>query len=739
MLPRLALLPPLPPLPPLLLLLLLLLLRAAGRADACPSACSCKWKAGKEWVECAARGLQGLPQGAREETQVLDLSGNQLFSLEAEGFLALRLVNLQRLYLARSRLRSVARLALSGLQGLVELDLADNELEQPPTESFASVPNLMRLGLAGNPLGELRREAFRQLAQLTFLDLSRCRLARLEAGAFAGLHALEWLKLQDNLLRQVPPATLPTSAGLHGLPLHGNPWLCDCELAALRDWLVASQAQAPQDAEPSCQGPERLRARPVRLLKPQELACLPSVRLPASPLDVYEGDNVTLLCEVQAVPQAAAGWLVNGRSLDLDAEPEPSELPRRVRYSYVEQSSENKISASLEILEVESVDEGSYVCQAENAAGSARGNLTLRVLRRERSTVEPPAESPGAGYAAAIAAGALLGTLLALGCLFLGIFLYARRLRSHSKSNLKQPSTAGSSVVPPSILKKPSGDKPSKPACEPEGATSAYAPASAAAVLMPTASGRLEQPGYGPAAAELNEFGELSEVLYLQQRRFIEPDLINEVPQVESGLPGGYLEPSYRRACLDSAYSNCLDRDGYPLNFGLPKLGPVTPQQRGSATCSETLPRIRQRQQLMLSGSAAVPTIRLSREAEFLARAAGYPCPGNQPVLEIGYAALVQPTPFIPSPPAAYRSEPAALSPRSLLQAKTQLEGAVGGACPSNAPPALMQLPHPRHPQHQQHQPHQPHQAPLDPSENREGIEHPESPDEGYVGDAMDV
>lgn len=410
------------------------------------------------------------------------------------------------------------------------------------------------------------------------------------------------------------------------------------------------------------------------------------------------------------------------------------------RYSYVEQSSENKISASLEILEVESVDEGSYVCQAENPAGSARGNLTLRVLRRERSTIEPPAESPGAGYAAAIAAGALLGTLLALGCLFLGIFLYARRLRSHSKSNLKQPSTASSSVVPPSILKKPSGggDKLPKPP-EPDAGSGTYTPASAAAVLMPTASGRLEHQGisYGPSA-ELNEFGELTEVVYLQQRRFIEPDLINEVPQVESGLPG-YLEPGYRRACLDSSYSNCLDRDGYPLNFGLPKLAP-TPQ-RSSATCSETLPRIRQRQQLMLSGSAAVPTIRLSREAEFLARAAGHhgvgsyhPC-GNQPVLEIGYAALVQPTPFIPSPPAAYRSEPAALSPRSLLQAKTQLEGAVGGgnlarvASPNNAPPALQLMPHPQHQ----------HQAPLDPSENHEGIEHPESPDEGYVGDAMDV
>ena len=345
------------------------------------------------------------------------------------------------------------------------------------------------------------------------------------------------------------------------------------------------------------------------------------------------------------------------------------------------------------------MDEGTYVCQAENAAGVTWTNLTLRVLRRELSTVEPPIANPGAGYAAAIAAGALLGTLFALGCIFLGIFLYARQLRSRSKSNLKQPPPAHS-LVPPSILKKSSSELNREQKTQPNETGSA--PVSLESAVT----------------AEVSEFGEFAEIAYLQSqrqltesRRRIDPDLINEVPTEPGYLNGTSTGPSFQ------SYSSYLDHDGYPLNFGLPKLPPLDIQvrARGITSC-ETLPRIQQRQHLFLSDSAALPATRLSREAEFLAHGpTSHAYSSTVPPLEISYASVMS-TPFLPPPPAGYHGEPEALPPNSLLPPQTVKQQVKDGL----AQPSRLQLP-------------------AQPLDNLEPFEHPESPDEGYVGDAMDV
>lgn len=106
---------------------------------ACPSMCICKWKSGKEWVECAKRNLNVVPEGAREETQVLVLSDNSLGSLPSECFRALNLTNLQRLYLSRSQIRHISPTAFLGLSGLVELDLSINYLSDVPTDALNKV------------------------------------------------------------------------------------------------------------------------------------------------------------------------------------------------------------------------------------------------------------------------------------------------------------------------------------------------------------------------------------------------------------------------------------------------------------------------------------------------------------------------------------------------------------------------------------------------------------------------
>jgi len=300
-------------------MLLLLLSWGAGAAEGCPSMCICKWKNGKEWVECANRGLAGLPKGAREETQVLDLSNNHLVSLETNCFYVLRLINLQRLYLSRSHISKISSEAFVGLVGLVELDLSDNLIQEVPTDTFKSYPSLMRLILNGNPIKEIRQGAFRSFMHLTNLEISRCMIEVIEQDAFEGLQSLEWLRLDSNRLVYVPDHSLPLGGSLRGLTLHNNTWRCDCKLRIMQAWLQESSPVAPQEIEPVCESPERLRGRQIKVLKLNELACLPRIDL-QDHLEIYEGENVTLKCDVHAIPTAKIAWSFNEDPCELQNE-----------------------------------------------------------------------------------------------------------------------------------------------------------------------------------------------------------------------------------------------------------------------------------------------------------------------------------------------------------------------------------------------------------------------------------
>ncbi|XP_043587260.1 leucine-rich repeat-containing protein 24-like [Bombus pyrosoma] len=696
--------------------------------EGCPNMCTCKWKSGKEWVECANRDLKGLPQGAREETQVLDLSNNHLVSLPPECFHALGLINLQRLYLSRSHISRIAARAFVGLVGLVELDLSENLIEEIPSETFPSYSNLMKLLLNGNPIREIRAAAFQHLPHLTNLELSHCRLENIEQGAFDGLHLLEWLRLDGNRLTRVPERTLPLGGSLRGLTLHNNPWVCDCRLQATQAWLKESAPAAPQESDPVCDAPAKLRGKQIKTVN--ELACLPRIEL-QNRVEAYEGDNVTLKCDVYAVPAAKLTWWFNGELCELQNENDTisaSSATTFPRYVYRQRGGINT-SSTLLLYSVETLNEGTYTCIAENGAGSAEANLSLRVLFQEKITVEPPNDRSRSGYVVAIAAGALLGTLFALGSLIGSIVFCVRKRRRDRKRNSKALVSQNKSVMP--ITKDTASSLPCRKGngsligLEHQQMVSyTERELNRAATLERREHRNLEEPYCSPVSKYLtepdliNEVPETTDVGYGQLYRHQPGD--RQILEYDSGYP---LQPDLRPANIPQL--SYLDQDGYPLNFGLPKI---------PFSAASTLPRLRQR--MPVEGSAVAPPARYSREAEFLARspgydpvlprtdtrytAEGYPYPAQQsqpiqpveqpiqqqlPVSPVSPVAVFPEVPFIPSPPAAYRGETTPLSPRSLLS-KTAREAAAAAAARADD----LQPPH-----------------------------HPESPDEGYVGDAMDV
>ena len=92
---------------------------------------------GKRWVECRNQEQISIPDQIDVETQVLDLSGNNLQILPREVFARHGLLNLQKLHLANCKIGQIDPTAFRGLSNLVELNLAGNLLTTVPTATFS--------------------------------------------------------------------------------------------------------------------------------------------------------------------------------------------------------------------------------------------------------------------------------------------------------------------------------------------------------------------------------------------------------------------------------------------------------------------------------------------------------------------------------------------------------------------------------------------------------------------------
>jgi Leucine-rich repeat (LRR) protein len=341
----------------------------------------CKWKGGKQTVECGGHKLPNIPDGMDPGTQVLNFSHNILSVLQSERFQKMELINLQKIYLSNNELIRINDRAFRGLSNLVELDLSDNLLTSIPTETFQDYSSLMRLSLSGNPIRDLKTSAFKYLSYLTTLELSNCQISVIEDEAFIGMDNLEWLKLDGNRIRTIRGShILPES--LNGISLHGNRWSCDCRLMDIYGWLT-TYSSIPQSEDPKCFEPQKLQGHTIKSLQIDELACLPEITPTTIYLEIAEGRNISLLCKITAIPEASISWWFQGQILQNDT----IIAPNLHLYYYIEEGVDEKRS-ELFIFNANADDNGTFACIAENSAGRTQANYTIRVIVKEEPIVE---------------------------------------------------------------------------------------------------------------------------------------------------------------------------------------------------------------------------------------------------------------------------------------------------------------------------------------------------------------
>ncbi|XP_067010040.1 leucine-rich repeat-containing protein 24 [Anabrus simplex] len=391
--------------------------------NSCPTVCVCKWKGGKQTVECIDRGLITIPTNVPPETQVLDMSGNNLQILPRDMFIRAGLLNLQRVYLRHCRVGQIDDHAFRGLTNLVELDLSHNLLTSIPSITFHDTQFLREVTLASNPIQKIDNKAFRNLPSLVKLDLSDCELQTISNSAFEGVEQLESLKLNGNRLTELRQMTVESLSRLHGIELHDNPWYCDCRLRAAKVWLTNNNI--PYPVAPQCSGgPERVAGRTFAELDVDDFACKPEILPISRYVEATTGENATVICRVNAVPPATIHWYWNGRLLVNN-----SVFSSHQRVYIFEEGTFDK-SNSLVLTNAQETDSSEFYCVADNKAGTAEANYTLHVSMRTAGMA-----TLGSGQIAGLSAALVILILVIL----LVILLLLVRLRRLPFSESKTP------------------------------------------------------------------------------------------------------------------------------------------------------------------------------------------------------------------------------------------------------------------------------------------------------------
>uniref|UniRef100_A0A8C8YDS6 Chondroadherin-like protein n=1 Tax=Prolemur simus TaxID=1328070 RepID=A0A8C8YDS6_PROSS len=189
-----------------------------GAVVPCPRACVCV--AESRHSSCEGRGLQAVPRGFPNDTQLLDLRRNRFPSVPRAAFSGLG--HLVSLHLQHCGITDLEAGALAGLGRLVYLYLSDNQLSGLSAAALQGAPHLGYLYLERNRFLQVPGAALRALPRLFSLHLQDNIVDCLTPGDLVGTQALRWLYLSGNRIAQVSPGALGPALELEKLHLDRN-------------------------------------------------------------------------------------------------------------------------------------------------------------------------------------------------------------------------------------------------------------------------------------------------------------------------------------------------------------------------------------------------------------------------------------------------------------------------------------------------------------------------------------
>uniref|UniRef100_H2LMF8 Slit homolog 2 (Drosophila) n=1 Tax=Oryzias latipes TaxID=8090 RepID=H2LMF8_ORYLA len=206
----------------------------------CPESCTCS----NNIVDCRGKGLTEIPTNLPETITEIRLEQNAIKVIPAGAF--------------------------SPYKRLRRIDLSNNQISELASDAFQGLRSLNSLVLYGNKITEISKGLFEGLFSLQLLLLNANKIACLRVDAFQDLHNLNLLSLYDNKLQTIAKGTFSSLRAIQTLHLAQNPFICDCHLKWLADYL---QDNPIETSGARCTSPRRLANKRIGQIKSKKFRC----------------------------------------------------------------------------------------------------------------------------------------------------------------------------------------------------------------------------------------------------------------------------------------------------------------------------------------------------------------------------------------------------------------------------------------------------------------------------------
>uniref|UniRef100_A0A8C2BQE1 Slit homolog 1 protein n=1 Tax=Cyprinus carpio TaxID=7962 RepID=A0A8C2BQE1_CYPCA len=160
--------------------------------------------------------------------------------------------------------------AFAPYKRLRRIDLSNNQITELASDSFQGLRSLNSLVLYGNKISELPKGLFDGLFSLQLLLLNANKINCLRVDSFQDLQNLNLLSLYDNKLQTIAKGTFSSLRAIQTLHLAQNPFMCDCHLKWLADYL---QDNPIETSGARCTSPRRLANKRIGQIKSKKFRC----------------------------------------------------------------------------------------------------------------------------------------------------------------------------------------------------------------------------------------------------------------------------------------------------------------------------------------------------------------------------------------------------------------------------------------------------------------------------------
>lgn len=169
-------------------------------------------------LDCSNAGLSMLPSSLPNNTEVINISNNNITTLpKLPPAYSLRVLNA-----SNNVIETLDKLAFIQSPELEFLSLRKNKLSQLPTMVFSLADKLSSLDLSANQIQNLSEEIFLPLTYLKSLNLAQNSITTVTAAWFDSLRDLQELDLSNNQIVTVEDQTFKGLVNLNLLNLSNN-------------------------------------------------------------------------------------------------------------------------------------------------------------------------------------------------------------------------------------------------------------------------------------------------------------------------------------------------------------------------------------------------------------------------------------------------------------------------------------------------------------------------------------